>query len=255
MGRYADRVPISKDELRRRLNADRVWSIYALADLDPGLFEQCEWNIAGDGLSLVFTGIPIRPIFILGNAAEARALLAALPCDSGYLNLRAERLDAAAGIFHYTHRNHMHRMALGEFKPRCADVETLGPADAAEIQRLYATGSGAGVAFAAFQLETGFFRGVIRNGELAAVAGVHIVSRAEGVAGVGNIFTRTDYRGQGLAQVVTSAVTAALLDVGIETIALHVEASNAPAISAYRRLGFRVAFDYWEGPAVRAGLD
>ena len=237
------------------MNADRVWSIYALADLDPGLFEQCEWNVAGEGLSLVFTGIPIRPIFILGNAAEARALLAALPCASGYLNLRTEHLEAAGGIFHYTHRNHMHRMALGEFKPRSGSVETLGPADAAEIQRLYATGSGAGVAFAPFQLETGFFRGIIRNGELAAVAGVHTVSRAESVAGAGNIFTRADYRGQGLAQAVTSAVTAALLDAGITTIGLNVETTNAPAIAAYRRLGFRVALDYWEGPAVRAGLD
>ena len=60
-------------EIRRRLNTDRNWSLYALADLDPGMFELSEWWSAGDGLALVFSGIAIRPIFIMGKAEEARA--------------------------------------------------------------------------------------------------------------------------------------------------------------------------------------
>jgi hypothetical protein len=37
-----------KAEIRRRLNLDREWSLYALADLDDGLFEHCDWLGYGD---------------------------------------------------------------------------------------------------------------------------------------------------------------------------------------------------------------
>ena len=65
-----------RDEIRRRLQADRVWSIYALADLDADLFPLCQWWICGDGgLALQFSGISILPIFITGSADEVRRLL------------------------------------------------------------------------------------------------------------------------------------------------------------------------------------
>ena len=240
-------------EIRRRLNVDRVWSIYALADLDPNLFEQCDWWINGEGLALVFNGISIRPIFVSGPAAEVWELLNALPVDQGYLNLRDEHLAAAQTIFTYKKPHRMHRMIVDSYHP-CPHSTTaiaLGPEHLQEIQQLYSTGDGAGVAFGAFQLETGFFRGVRDNADLVAVAGVHVVSAAEGVAGVGNVFTRKDYRGRGLAQLTLSAVVTALIGVGIETIGLNVEQDNLGAIAAYERLGFRSAFKYWEGPAWR----
>ena len=57
-----------KSEIRRRLNIDREWSLYALADLDDGMFEHCAWWALGDSLALVFGALPIRPIFVLGDA-------------------------------------------------------------------------------------------------------------------------------------------------------------------------------------------
>ena len=242
-------------EIRRRLNTDRNWSLYALADLDPGMFELSEWWSAGDGLALVFSGIAIRPIFIMGKAEEARALLAALPVESGYLNLRKHHLEASEGIYTYADRQRMRRMVIHDFRPRmnAADTIQLGPEHAADIRKLYATGTGAGIAFDEFQLETGFFRGILRNDALVAVAGVHVVSRPEGVAGAGNVFTRLDSRGQGFAQAATSAVVEALLAAGIKTIGLNVETNNAPAIAAYERLGFRTEFEYSEGVASRVG--
>jgi len=240
-----------KDEIRRRLNAERDWSLYALADLDDGLFELCDWWGAGDGLALVFRGISIRPIFILGDAGSARALLEAIPDRWGYLNLQAHQVEAARRVFEFQERHEMARMILDEFAPRAGSVEALGSAALDEIQQLYATGDGGGIAFAPFQLDTGFFRGVYRAGELAAVAGVQVVSRKESVAAVGNIFTRPDCRGLGLAQTVTSAVAAALREAGIRTIGLNVDCSNGPAIHAYERIGFRTRIRYFEGPAER----
>jgi ribosomal protein S18 acetylase RimI-like enzyme len=240
-----------KSEIRDHLNIDREWSLYALADLDDGMFEHCDWWALADGLALVFRAIAIHPIFVLGDAVLSRTLLAALPETTGYLNLKAHQLSAAEEIYRYRERHEMRRMFLDTFQPRSGGVEALSPADCSDIEHLYASGDGGGIAFAPFQLHTGFFRGIRRDGELVAVAGVQVSSRNEGVAAIGNIFTRPDCRGEGLAQTVTSAVVTSLKDAGIETIGLNVENTNTTAIRVYERVGFRARFSYFEGTADR----
>ncbi|MBZ5626287.1 MAG: GNAT family N-acetyltransferase [Acidobacteriia bacterium] len=244
-----------KLEIRRLLNTDREWSLYALADLDDGMFEHCDWRALPHALVLVFRAIAIRPVFVLGDAESTKKLLGALPETTGYLNLKAHQIDAAEGIYRYRERHQMRRMFLDAFQPRSGITEPLGAKDCSDIEHLYASGDGGGIAFAPFQLHTGFFHGIRRDGELVAVAGVQVVSRSEGVAAIGNIFTRPDCRGQGLAQTVTSAVATAIRDAGIQTIGLNVESTNASAIRAYERVGFRTHFSYSEGIADRLGTE
>jgi ribosomal protein S18 acetylase RimI-like enzyme len=241
----------NKSEIRRLLNRDREWSLYALADLDDGMFEHCDWSAYGDGLALVFRALAIRPIFVLGDTASTRALLSALPEVTGYLNLKPHQLAGADGIYSYRERHEMRRMFLENVNPRAGTTEALTNKDRDQVERLYATGDGGGIAFAPFQLDTGFFRAVRSSGEMVAVAGVHVASRNESVAAVGNIFTHPEYRGQGLAQQVTSAVVMALRDARIQTIGLNVEHTNLAAIRAYEHLGFRTHFEYYEGVADR----
>jgi len=243
-----------KEEIRRLLNRDRDWSLYALADLDDGMFEHCDWLALGDSLALVFRAIAIRPIFVMGDAASTRSLLAALPCDAGYLNLKPEQIEAARGIFEFRECHEMRRMIVEEFAPRTGATEPLTSAHLAEIERLYNSGDGGGIAFAPFQLATGFFRGIRRGVDLVAVGGVQVVSRQESVAAVGNIFTHPGHRGEGLAQTVTSAVVLALLEAGIRTIGLNVASTNTAAMCAYERIGFRTRCRYFEGPAERVPL-
>jgi ribosomal protein S18 acetylase RimI-like enzyme len=242
-----------KAEIRRRLNQDREWSLYALADLDDGLFEHCDWLGCGDGLALVFHALAIRPIFVIGDAAITRELLAALPETGGYLNLKPNQLDAAGGVYEFRRRYEMRRMLLADFRPRVGAAELLTRDDSEAIERLFESGDGGGIAFAPFQMDNGFFRGIRRGGELVAAAGAQVVSRDEGVAAIGNIFTHPEFRGQGLAQSVTSAVVAALRVAGIATIGLNVGDGNAAATGAYERVGFRTSFRYYEGPAVKVG--
>lgn len=242
-----------KNEIRALLNTDRAWSLYALADLDAGMFEQCDWWGTAGGLALVFHGIAIRPIFILGDGEAAERLLGGMAPTDGYLNLRMEQAERAARLFRYRRRNRMCRMVLGDFAPRGGECEALTGMHRGEIERLFATGDGAGIAFAPQQLESGLFRGIRKGGELVAVAGIHVASVNEGVAGVGNVFVREDWRGQGLAQTVLSAVTSAVRDLGISTVGLNVEHTNGPAIRAYERLGFATRFEYYEGPAEITG--
>ncbi|MCC6538069.1 MAG: N-acetyltransferase [Bryobacterales bacterium] len=248
-----------KAAIRQRLETDRAWSLYALADLDDGMFEHCSWWAAGaTGLALVFHALSIRPLFVTGSEEETHALLsavaAAVPDGSCYLNLRAEMLAAAAPLWSYTERHEMRRMLLGPHytpHPHAHRAQPLTAAHQPEIEGLYASGSGAGIAFGGSQLSSGLFRGIRdeSTGALIAVAGIHVASEAESVAGVGNVFVRADRRGQGLAQAVLSAVVNAVRTRGITTIGLNVETSNAPAIAAYLRLGFATHFHYFEGDA------
>ena len=73
-----------KSDIRLRLNVDREWSLYALADLDDEMFAHCDWWGLADGIALVFAAIAVRPIFVLGGASVSRRLLAALPVPTGY---------------------------------------------------------------------------------------------------------------------------------------------------------------------------
>src|ERR1700687_3398357 len=254
MNQTESRIPYpltDKSEIRRRLNIDREWSLYALADLDDGMFEHCRWWALDDSLALVFDALEIRPMFVLGDAESTRGLLAALPVSAGYLNLKPYQMEAAEGIYRYREVHSMQRMFLEVLKVPPGTAEVMGRSDLEQVERLYASGDGGGIAFAPFQLDTGFFYGIRKGGDLVSVAGVHVVSRNEGVAGVGNIFTRPDCRGQGLAQIVTSAVAMALSEAGIQTIGLNVEHTNTVAIRVYERVGFRSHFSYYESMADR----
>src|SRR3990172_1105473 len=122
--------------IRRHLNIDREWSLYALADLDDGMFEHCDWWGLPGGLALVFRAIAIRPIFVLGDAVSTKELLAALPETTGYLNLKAHQLDAAEGIYRYRERHEMRRMFLDTFQPRSGISEPLSIEDCSDIEHL-----------------------------------------------------------------------------------------------------------------------
>ena len=142
----------------------------------------------------------------------------------------------------------MRRMILDCFEPRPGEVDVLTSDDCSELERLYASDDRGGDAFGAFQSRTGYFRGIRQGGEIVAVAGVHVASKQEGVAAVGNVFTRSDWRGQGLAQIVTSAVVMSLLNAGFQDIGLNVEDTNAAALSAYEHIGFRTRFHVLRRP-------
>ena len=99
-------------------------------------------------------------------------------------------------------------------------------------------------------VETGCYFGLEIDGELASVAGVHVMSREQRVAALGNIATATAHRGKGLARRVTAACCRHLSRL-CDHIGLNVERDNAAAIACYARLGFTHAADYREAVARR----
>ncbi len=247
--------------IRSILLTEPAWSVYALGDLAPGLFERCEWfqpTTGAPALALLYRAFSIPVLFAIGEPSALAAVLDELTGEPAlYLHLRPENLPLIAERFHLIERKEMLRMVLDPRAYRPAPVEgavRLSPADLGELERLYSDGQSTGEApdfFLPSMLADGVFYGIREKGELVAAAGTHLAVPAEGIGVLGNIYTRRDRRGRGLAARSTSAVAGELLRMNLTTIALNVAANNETAIRVYERLGFVRYCVYCEGLAKR----
>jgi predicted GNAT family acetyltransferase len=227
----------------------------------PGLFERCDWyRPNGDELALVllFRGFETPVLFALGEPEPVRGLLAEIPDEPQvYLMVRSEILPLLKARYRIENETVMWRMILepADYRPVREDgVTRLGAEHYPELQRLYADGEPTGEVpgfFDVSMLKTGVFFGVREDRELVAAAGTHLVVSAEGIAAIGNVYTRRDRRGRGLAGRVTSAVAEELLEMGLRTVALNVSQANPAAYRVYEKLGFRCYCSFIEGLAVR----
>jgi predicted GNAT family acetyltransferase len=151
----------------------------------------------------------------------------------------------------------MGRMTLdpADFCPVPHHARQLSLADLPALEALFADGAPHGEApdfFNAEMLAQGVFFGMFEATDLVACAGTHLVAPEEGVAAIGNVYTRRDRRGLGLAAQVTSAVAAELLGHSPPLlVALNVNQANAAALRVYERLGFRRYCPFYEGLAER----
>jgi len=249
-----------RDAIRAILRADPQWSLYALGDLAPGYFEHCEWHAARDAPALILLYRAVTPpvLVAMGEPREVALLAEEIDQPAVYLHVRPEAAQALAARYRSVGRKPMLRMVLerSHYRPEpAAAAVRLGIADTARIEKLYTDGAETGESpdfFFPSMLERGVFFGIEDDGELAAVAGTHLAVPEEGVAAVGNVYTRRDRRGHGLAGCLTSAVTLELLRMGIPVVGLNVSRHNATAIRVYERLGFATYCEFVEGPAVRA---
>ena len=251
-------------EIRALLSADRAWAVYALGDLAPGLAEHAEWHCASGPLQspaliLLFRAFPIPVLYTQGPPEALAPLLDTIRDRAMYLSIRPDVLPLLQARGRISHQMAMWRMILRpeRFQPPSLDgLRRLTLADLPALEALYADGRAAGEApdfFAPYMLEQGVFYGLWDGPDLAASAGTHIVAPADRVAAVGNVYTRRDWRGQGLAARVTGAVTAELLSTLAPpaVIALNVSQANPAAQRVYQRLGFERYCDFYEGLAER----
>jgi ribosomal protein S18 acetylase RimI-like enzyme len=245
--------------IRALLETDRRWSIYPMGDLAPGLFEYSEWFRAADGeraLVLIFRGFQTPVLFALGEAEAVRPVLAEAVGDPElFIHVRPEIVLLLRERYRVPIVDPMWRMILepSEFKLTGTGAVRLKPSDLPALERLYGDGEPLGEApgfFSPSMLEQGVYCGIREGDELASAAGTHVLAPPEGVAAIGNVYTRRDRRGRGLAAQATGAVAAELLRRGIGTIALNVDQRNGAAYRVYERLGFRRYCEFREGLAV-----
>jgi GNAT superfamily N-acetyltransferase len=245
----------NKAEILAYLETDRLYAAYAIGDLEPGMFEECTWGGAEragqlQALILHYRGLEPPPLFLMGDAAGLRAVLERLLCpDRVYLTCREAHLALTRDFYDWDQTIPMWRMSLQptRFRPVAGDCSRLALAHAGQLAELYALGGG--LAFSPAQVQHGVFFGLAVHDQLVSVAGTHLVSATYGVAAVGNVFTRPDFRGRGYGTANTSAVVAELLQAGIGDVILNVGQDNVAAVRIYERLGFERYCPFLEGPA------
>lgn len=231
--------------LREFLERDRLFSAYAICDLDDREFMRTRWGLATVNsrpiaLVLQYAGYSPQPLFVLGeNAGVAAILDSVIKPRTAYVSARAESLFAISTSYKIDPGPPMIRMWVDRehFRPAGGDARQLLPTDIGDLNRLYQLGFSAWLP--ANAIADGIYFGVRVGGRLVSAAGTHVISPAARLAVVGNVMTHTDFRGRGYAKAVTGAVTAELLRF-CDQVVLNVRADNPPALAAYKRLGYQV---------------
>lgn len=248
--------------IRRILHVDPIWSVYALADLYPPFAAHSRWQAVQTeqeaGVLLLYGEFAPYVLFVTGDpTAVAQVLeMAELP-EQVYFSV-PEHLYETVSRWYDNHQDHrsMMRMVLRDGPTNGADMGQARPLDLSHVQPLrdlYAHGGPfTPDYFTPLQVENGCFYGIFDSaGSLAAAGGTHVVCRPEGVAAIGNVYTRPDCRGRGYARQITSAIVAGLGRKGINTIVLNVDQRNRVAHQLYQTLGFADYCAFVEGVARR----
>jgi RimJ/RimL family protein N-acetyltransferase len=247
----------NREAIRAMLETKRPYAAYALGQLDPRLFRLSEWWAAEQesarALLLHSRGGLGNATFAMGETSALAALLRTHPGPrSSFLTCEVHHVDAVLRYYELSQRQTMIRMLVTPetFKP-CYEppVRRLGGRDAREINSLYRN-DGVPSFYTPRQVDDSIYFGADREGKLVAIAGTHVISSAASIAVVGNVYTHPEHRNQHLAQATTSAVTERLLS-SCREVVLSVDPTNASAVRAYERLGFREVARLVEGAAVR----
>jgi RimJ/RimL family protein N-acetyltransferase len=237
--------------LRAFLDKDRLFSAYALCDLDDREFLRTRWGVAmirGEPIAVVlqYAGYSPQPIFVLGENAGIEAILAnVIKPRAAYVAARPEHLPAIATSYRIESGPAMLRMWVDaeHFRPFPGEVQRLLPIEISDLNRLYQLGFASWLPASA--ITDGLYYGVRVGGRLVSAAGTHVISPTARLAVVGNVMTHTESRGRGYATAVTGAVTADLLRF-CDQVVLNVRADNTPALAAYRRLGYQAYLSFEE---------
>jgi ribosomal protein S18 acetylase RimI-like enzyme len=246
----------NKAELHEFLVKEASTHIYAIGDLDDFFWVDSSFYVHRDegtitAMVLVYqpTELPILVALgsnVTGLRSILEGLISTLP-NRVYCHLVSGTEDVFNDHYKRTYFETQHRMILTE--------PTLKPVDRGNVIRFASQDSNRlndffeqsypSNWFDDRMLESGHFFGYVHNHQLVSVAGLHAYSFEYKVAALGNITTHPDFRGQGFAQICTSAVCHSLKP-DIELIGLNVNGMNAAAIHCYKSLGFRKVLAFSE---------
>lgn len=244
------REGIHPEEIRRRLEQDRIWAAYALADLDPEHQPFTEWLIDQGGILMIYRGLDPPILFAMGQADPLSVLLARIPTGKYQISFPEAYIGAMPAHVAVLEALAMWRMWIQpKAYPLPPDIQLvhLGSKDQPSIDQLYAGQPDAPDGYHPRQLTLGPFVGVWEEGRLVASAGVHVLSKAQSIAAIGNIFTHPEWRGQGFARACIVSLLSSLYELGIKTTVLNVGQGNRKAVALYTSLGFEVHCPFFEG--------
>ena len=259
-------------EIAAWLRRAAAMHVYALADLDDFFWPNSHWWgwRAGSGdsdelraVALLLQGFALPVCYAVAppdDPAMAQLLAALgsrLPARS-FVNLMCGGIGHLSGG-HLENAAQFVKMtispALAQACPVAADVRLLTPAHLPALEALHpdvTAADGDQRFFAPYMLERWPYAGIFSGAELIAAGGCHVLSETYGVAAIGNVLTRPDARGRGLATRISQTLCTWLAP-RAATIGLNVKADNAVALRCYSRIGFREVVRYEEGVLVIPG--
>jgi len=170
----------NKKQILAFLQQDRIYAAYAIGDLEPSLFAQCQWlGAENDGdmqaLALFFTGLQPPALFTMGDTDGAAAILeSALQPRRAYFTCGAEHLPVVNAFYALGEIEEMFRMAIAPsgFRPVSGPATKLDLSRLDALRQLYRLGGGD--AFAPYQLRDGVYYGVEADRQLISAAGTHL---------------------------------------------------------------------------------
>jgi ribosomal protein S18 acetylase RimI-like enzyme len=249
----------AKDEVEAFCSNNPLLHAYALGDLDDFFWPYTTWYALRHQervrqLVLLYSDCSLPTILAfaeqpVGAMRDLLSRLLSMLPRRFYAHLTGGLADVLADDYRIQPHGDYHKMALSA--PSRLDgldgsaAAPLSAADTEELRALYAAAY-PGNFFVPRMLETGYYFGIRRRGALVSVAGVHVCSRRYKVAALGNITTRPDFRGQGMATAVTARLCQELQCAGIEHIGLNVKADNQAGLACYKKIGFERIADYGE---------
>ncbi|MBI4571410.1 MAG: GNAT family N-acetyltransferase [Chloroflexi bacterium] len=256
---YLVRPERDAEELRGLLAPQRAYAAYALGQLQPGLLERSEWwrarGAQGEALVLHSRGGLGNALFALGTVDALEAVLRLHPGPRHtFLTCQVHHIRTVLRHYQLSELAQMARMTVdrNSFRPALSEARRLQGRDVPQINRLYRS-DGTPAFYNAQNIDDAVYYGIEDGRRLVAVAGTHVISRAEGIAVIGNVFVQQAHRGHGLGTQVTGAVTRQAL-LSCQEVALTVDPRNVAAVRAYQRLGYREVGRLFEGAATRRDL-
>lgn len=247
----------NKEQIKTFLQQNVYLHIYSLGDLDDFFWNYTTWyasrhNGTLNAVILIYFGQPLPVLLALSDEVEPlKALLQSarhlLPARF-YTHLSPGVEQTLGDGFKVEPHGRFYKMALLDAS-KLNRVDTLGAErlsvdDVEAVKKLFAV-SYPGNWFDPRMLETGQYFGLWRSGKLVSVAGVHVYSKAYGVAALGNITTHPTHRGCSLGTAVTARLCQSLAG-EVEHIGLNVNVNNQAAIRLYKKLGIEIIASYNE---------
>lgn len=248
-----------KDVIEAALRRDPAMHLYELGDLDDFFWPETTWYGLEDrgtlrSVALVYAGGELPVVVALAREGQTwgvtsllERMRAVLP-RRFYAHLAIGAARALGPGFSLEPHGVHERMLLTDWRPlEATDISRavpLGPSDARELEEMYADAYPASW-FDPRMLETGTYFGVRERDVLASVSGVHVVSRRLRVAALGNVATRPEHRGRGLARIAVAATCRSLRG-DVDHLGLNVDAVNGDGLRLYRGLGFERVASYEE---------
>ena len=231
---------------------------YHIGDLDDFHFQHCQWGATYgkspriDDCILVYNGLKTPTVLAFGLTEKFQRLLETfIPLfpKKFHCHYQEPSRELLCGLMKGTDLGSHYKMALQEFTPHDDAIEgveflTLDESHLDDLLKLY-TEAFPDNYFMPRMLESGKYLAAKCDGRMVAVAGVHVDSDDYKVAALGNITTHPEYRGRGIATLLTSRLTGQLVAEG-KLVCLNVDRENPAAIHCYEKLGFAIVHEYLE---------